>query len=680
MIFISRKVAKICKVATKSRRLCFSFAALSKTLFVFLSLCIVLQARSQKQFSVFDWKADVTLNTYLVQKMHQQYNERRSAFETALSSQEALAQYQRNIKDKIKFLLTTFRRSEKLQSSVTGVIPQDGYRIEKVLYESLADHHVTANLYIPEGDKKFPAVLLFCGHEDASKATPSYQQTAILFAKNGFVVFVIDPVSQSERYQIVDDNGKPLTRGGTTEHTLLNQACTLLGTSLPGYELWDNIRGLDYLVTRKEVDTSRIGCLGNSGGGMQTIYFAGYDERIKVVAPCSYLETREQVLATSGAADGCAQIPNEGKEGLEMDDYLIAAAPKPLLILAGRYDFINYSGTLQAYDELKKVYSVFKQDDKLKLFTFDDGHGISRPKREEAVRWFKKWFYNDERIETNYKEHLLDEKTLYASATGNVNTSYVNEQSIVKSNLRLYDGLTPDRKRFMEKGIDAIRREMVYLFNIDTATNTSAEIKDSVKVAGTTFEKLIIRCAGQVPLPVIYRKSYYGDVKCAIWLNDAGKAKIEDSSSIIHPANKWDEKMEIIIADTRGTGETSDKPEMNDPKYYNKEYRNAMLSLHVGTSLVSQRVTDVLIAVKLAHLPVELNATGVNCIPALIAAVLNNKIVRVNLYNCPSSFRYFLEHPAEKNSYSYVLPGVANFFDIPDLIDLAGKEKITIIQ
>lgn len=166
---------------------------------------------------------------------------------------------------------------------------------------------------------------------------------------------MIDPISQSERVQLTDSDGNSLTRGSTTEHTLLNLSSNLLGTSVAVYELFDNVRGLDYLVSRPEIDAGKIGCIGNSGGAMQAIYFAAFDERVKVFAACSYLASREQTLSTLGAADGCAQIPREGFAQLEMADYLIAAAPKPVLILAGRYDFIDYNATLSSYKDLQRV-------------------------------------------------------------------------------------------------------------------------------------------------------------------------------------------------------------------------------------------------------------------------------------------------------------------------------------
>jgi len=188
------------------------------------------------------------------------------------------------------------------------------YRIENILFESLPEHHVAANIYVPEGKGPFPAVLIFCGHEMTSKATESYRKTAILFAENGFVALVVDPISQGEMVQFTDDYGQRILRGSTTEHTLQNAGGNLVGTGVASYELYDNVRSLDYLISRQEVDAERIGCPGNSGGGTQTAYFVGFDKRIKVAAPCSFIARRERNLELRGAVDGCQHLPYEGRE------------------------------------------------------------------------------------------------------------------------------------------------------------------------------------------------------------------------------------------------------------------------------------------------------------------------------------------------------------------------------
>ena len=176
----------------------------------FFILCLVIstQSFSQKVYNVIDWKPETSLNTFLVQKMHTQYDRRRIVFAKAITTPKNTLQYIKELRQTFRKLIGTLPPAASLNPQVTGVIQQKGYRIEKIVYESFANHHVTASLYIPEGKGPFPAALLFCGHEDVSKATVSYQQTAILFAKNGFVVFVIYPISQGERYQLTDALGK----------------------------------------------------------------------------------------------------------------------------------------------------------------------------------------------------------------------------------------------------------------------------------------------------------------------------------------------------------------------------------------------------------------------------------------------------------------------------------------
>ena len=97
-----------------------------------------------------------------------------------------------------------------LNPRVVGTLQGQGYRVEKVIFESRPAHHVTANIYIPEGAPPFPGVLLPCGHSDNGKAYEDYQRASILLAKNGMAVLCYDPIGQGERYQMLDAQGKPI--------------------------------------------------------------------------------------------------------------------------------------------------------------------------------------------------------------------------------------------------------------------------------------------------------------------------------------------------------------------------------------------------------------------------------------------------------------------------------------
>jgi dienelactone hydrolase len=637
---------------------------------------------AQRSWNVADWKTDATLNAYLVQQMHQQYDARRIALNKALQSKQRMQVYISEARKRYLGLLGEFPVAAPLNPVVHGTIREQGYTIEKLSYESFPSHHVTANLYIPEGKGPFPAVLLFCGHEDISKATPSYQQTAILFARNGFVVLVIDPISQGERHQLTDASGKPLTRGGTSEHTLLNEAANLLGKSSPADELFDNTRSLDYLVTRPEVDTTRIGCLGNSGGGMQTIYFAGYDPRIKVIAPCSYLATRERTMEMTGPADGCAQMPGEGSAQLEFADYLLMAAPKPLMILAGRYDFIDYRGTEDAYKELKKAYTVLGSPDKVELFTYDDGHGISQPKRAAAVAWFCRWLKSGQQVIPETEANIRTSAELNSTSTGQVASGMPGEKNLVKRNLELFASLTEQRAAFATRPTSYKVNRIGSLAGInETDRGVKPESRGTIAEQELVFQKLLVRKTNEPPLPVLLLMPAAKPKQVFVWLPEEGKAKIAVKTDTLKQL--LNEGYAIILADLRGIGETEDRAEFNDPKYYNKEYRNAMQSLHNGRSLAGQRATDVLSIVdmigeisQLKGVPLQVKATGITALAVLHAMLFEKRIEKILLSNTLHSFQTILQQPTERNWYAYVIPGMLAFYDIPDLKKLVGEQRV----
>jgi len=642
----------------------------------------VLTSGAQDRLNVLGWNAESSVNKYLVQKMHLEYQARRLALQNAVESREAAWKYVNNCRNNYLRVLGKLPSRAPLHPLTTNIIKANGYNIESTVFESFEHHHVTANLYLPRGMGPFPAALLFCGHENDGKATESYQKTAILFVKNGFVVLVIDPVSQSERRQLTDSSGVPLVRGGTTEHTLLNAPSNLLGTSMAAYELWDNICGLDYLESRPEVDTAKIGCLGNSGGGMQTLYFMGFDNRVKVGAVCSFLTNRERSYDLAQAFDGCSQIPNEGIAQLEMSDYLIAAAPRPVLILAGRFDFIDYVGTKTAVEEVKQIYTALDRAENISLFTYDDGHGISRPKREAAVTWFRRWLCGDSTHVNETGSEVLPAKELLCTATGQVNSFFKDEITVAQRNLSTFQAFDEKRKSFLHQAPTTIRARIAGLLSVrDLDHSVDVEHVGEVETAGCLWHKVVLRKRDEVPLPLVYSIPVVNPKKLVVWFPSFGKCEFVDSTSLVQ--RYLEEGDALLVCDLRGMGESGDANEFNDPKYYNNEYRNAMLALHIGESLVGERMKDVLTVLDFVandklfqNLSIEMDASGAASLPALHALLFDTTVTELNLHGALRSFKTILQFPAGLNWYSDVVPDVLRFYDIPDIVQLAGAQKI----
>ncbi len=450
---------------------------------------------AQPKYELMDWKTQFTLRTYLIEEMHGQYDLRRTNLKKALSSPTDLKTYQEHCKKQYLDILGGFPEKTEPNPQITKTINLEKYRIENIIFESGPNHHVVANLYIPKTDGPFPAVLIPCGHEMTSKTTVSYQKTAALFALNGFAAMVVDPISQGGRVQFLDEEGKRILRGSTTEHTLLNAGANLVGTNVVTYELTDNVRCLDYLESRPEIDAERFGCIGNSGGGAQTACLAAYDDRIKVAAICSNFASREKNYELDGTADGCQQIPYEGKQLLELADFLIVFAPKPVMILAGRYDFFNYTGTKNAFNELKSAYTVLSAPEKASMFTYDDGHGISKPKREAAVQWFSRWFLNNNSPVAENGLQVLTGDELNCTNTGQVGTRFEDEISVQQLNLLKADELAGNRQDFKEvSSLDEYKMVIKELLAVDEKpVHVNEEFIGADEYAGYTLQKFILR-------------------------------------------------------------------------------------------------------------------------------------------------------------------------------------------
>jgi dienelactone hydrolase len=637
---------------------------------------------SQAEYRSFNWNGDITLLNWLNRQVYYQYRERQKNLSEALNSKEKLNIYKKTLRTKYLKLLGDMPEKTALNPIVTGIIKQNGYRIEKVIYQSFKNHHITANLYIPETKGKHPGVLLFCGHEPTSKSTESYQKTAMLFALNGFVVLVIDPISQSERFQLIDVNGKPLTRGGTTEHSLLNFGSNLLGTSIVSYELFDNLCSLDYLISRPEVDIDLIGCLGNSGGGTQTTYFAAFEDRIKVAAPCSYVSTKARSIELGGMPDGCATLLSEGKEQIEIADYLILFAPKPLLILAGYNDFVDYPGTEEAAQELEKIYNLYGASDKFKLFTADDGHGISLPKREAAVAWFKKWLMGKEEKIIEGDLRILADTSLTCTKTGQVGSSFPEEVNVQNMNLKLFEKFKAQREDFIRNtSSDEQKQKIKEILSI----NNISDKVESEKIGAFQSDfyqvhKYIVRRLSEPPLPCIILTPQNEKIDSVIIIVDeVGKVESVKNSEYIDNIRRANV---LVIPDIRGFGETLPKPDPNEKKFFNKEYRLALTSLHIGKPLLGQRVTDIITIMDfinslplLKGKPISLISKGM-IIPASIhAAVLDERISRLIILDKIFTWKYYLNNLLEKDVYSNVAPGALRYYDLDDLMELLRVRK-----
>ncbi len=218
---------------------------------------------------------------------------KRADYVASLNSLAEWQQYQQKMKATLLDIIGPFPEKTPLNAKIVRTIEKGWYRVEHIVFESQPGFYVTSSLFIPSGIKKgtrAPAVIYCSGHSEDGYRSAVYQHVMLNLVKKGFVVFAFDPVGQGERLEYLDPKtGKSSVGGPTREHSYPGAQAFITGSSQARYMIWDGIRAVDYLITRKEVDPSRIGITGRSGGGTQSSYIAAMDERILAAAPENYL-------------------------------------------------------------------------------------------------------------------------------------------------------------------------------------------------------------------------------------------------------------------------------------------------------------------------------------------------------------------------------------------------------
>lgn len=622
--------------------------------------------------------------SYLMLDVHRSNVARNEELLKAFSSKKEMLHYIEGVKNRLRKIAGDFPERMPLNGKVVGVVKGDGFKVEKIVFESLPGRYVTAHLYLPEKlTQPIPACIEMCGHGLAGKGTGS--NLAVRMVINGIAVMVVDPIAQGERLQLIDEKGHALTRGVTTEHTLLNPAFNLLGSSLAAQEYWDNSRAIDYLQSRTDIDKNRIGAYGFSGGGTQTSYLIGLDERVKVGCVGLFFSNRARTLELQGPSDGCQQIPYEGSEHIEGADFALMMAPKPCIILDGKYDFVDHWGALCGFEELKRCYTVLGYPERVAQYYAEDGHATPLDVQLRLVEWFKKWLIGgDSNSQKKQNVNWLGTDML-CTATGQVNLEYDDAKSIMDETIESMNQFASQRATFIQKDKNVIQQKIQELLGLENTFNDKVEALSTGRSSLREFEeyRYQLNCEGEMPVACVVwvPSTATADSPIEIHLHEQGKAWF--FNDLMKRDAVSDGKI-IIAADFRGVGEMEDPYIYNYTKYWNKEYRIAVTSMHVGRPLMGQRVADMHTLLnfcsqdnKLKQHTITVVADGVYGPVVMHAAILDSRISQAVLSHCLKSWKDYMENPLQRDMYSNVLFGVLKYYDLPDLMQLSeGRVRI----
>jgi cephalosporin-C deacetylase-like acetyl esterase len=628
---------------------------------------------AQEDLSVLESTADRVpprkmLLTYLLAEAQKHFDARRAAV-AALKTPEDVHRRQQQLRAKFIEALGGFPERTPLNARVVGKEQRDGYRIEKVIYESRPHHHVTATLYLPDGRPPFPGVLMPIGHSANGKAADYIQRGSILLAKNSLAVLAYDPIGQGERRQLLDSQGRPAVPSSTSEHTLVGVGALLVGWSTATYRIWDGIRSLDYLAGRPEIDPKRLGCTGCSGGGTLTSYLMALDERIVAAAPSCYITSLERLFATIGPQDAEQNITGQVAFGMEHADYLLLHAPQPTLICAATQDFFDITGTWTTFREAKLTYGLLGHGERVDLVEYNTTHGYPRPQREAVTRWMRRWLLDKDDAPVEPDFLIAKDPELYCTRTGQVLEEFKG-RSVFQLNAERAAELASQRAK--RSGQDDLIREVRRLIALPGPVNPAKRKEVDTRARdGYEVRKLVFDTEPGIVVPALLFTPKAVDGRQPLVLYVHGRGKAEDAGpggaleKLVRAGNR------VLAFDPRGLGETAPAAAPRQPGYFGVDFKETFLALHLNRPLLGQRVQDVL-AVAAAMAPeaaegFHLVGVGAAGPSALHAAALEPRVKQVTLAQSPLSWTAVVQTPITYNQLTNVVPGSLQAYDLPEL-------------
>jgi dienelactone hydrolase len=279
-----------------------------------------------------------------------------------------------------------------LKATVTGALDGDGYRVEKLHYQSIPGLYVTANVYRPSQDDsgaRRPAVLYLCGHSSRGRNgnKTAFQSHGIWLARHGYVCLVVDSLQLGEIAGV--------HHGTYREHRWWWHS---RGYTPAGVECWNGVRGIDYLISRPDVDPERIGVTGISGGGAATFWVAAADDRIKVAVPVSGMADLSSYVGdrvVNGHCD-CMFLYNTFQWPWTQIADLIA--PRPMLFVNSDADRIfPMDANERVIARLERFYSLFGAGERVDALVSVGGHDYRKDIRQAAFRFLNQHLKGDAR-------------------------------------------------------------------------------------------------------------------------------------------------------------------------------------------------------------------------------------------------------------------------------------------
>jgi hypothetical protein len=607
----------------------------------------------------------------------------------ALTTREALEARQRALREHFLGLIGGLPPMDTpLEAQTVGVVEGDGFRIEKVVFQSRPRTYVTCSLYLPDGlDGPRGAVLFLCGHAEQGKQYREYQAVCQYLVKAGLVVLAQDPIGQGERYSYYDRDLKaPIIGPCCPEHDYAGAQCLPVGDSPARYFLHDSMRAIDYLRSRHEVDPDRIGITGNSGGGTQSCLMMLGDPRIAAAAPGTFLMNRETYMRAGGAQDAEQIWPTFTAAGYDHEDVLLAMVPRPALVLAVTDDFFPIEGTRRTVARARRFWDLYGCPESLESAEDQSTHAYTRKLAAVAAGFFAKHLLGKEVDMTTATVTPFPPETLWCTASGQVRAEHEDAAAIFEANLERMQRF--ERQRLAIPAAERRTRALEWLRAKVLKDRRPCDLNPRFYNQGhpqDRWENISVSMGLWWSQEGLFNHGYlFRDVRAPDAALPVTLALWDGGTNCLQPHSAWirsrcEAGRAVLVLDVVGSGVLTPHPlheGFAPDQFYGVLHKFTDDLMWLDDDMAALRTYDVLRALDMiARWPgldagdIRLHASGLQGIYGRLAAPLDPRIRQVEVADGPASYAQWIgaRYYDTRNIKTILLRHMLQYFDLPEL-------------
>ncbi|MFO7636200.1 MAG: hypothetical protein R6W96_02720 [Clostridia bacterium] len=538
-----------------------------------------------------------------------------------------------------------------------------GFRVENVYFESFRGWFVNATVYLPPKKGRYPGIVCPTGH--SAKTFPNYVRSNQILAKNGFITVSFDPPGMKGEHQ------------GGNDHFDDGALGFLSGFWSNAFFVYDAIRCLDYLETRKDVCTENgFGITGVSGGGHTSLYASLLDDRITALAPvCCISDNRKVTFKDFYTLCPETLAPGFLREGLDNKAFIELSAPKPCLVVAGRQDEVfDHKLAEKTIGKAKRAYGFYGRKDHLGFFLDEEaGHEYNAKMASRVAEFFN----------LHLKKTALAGKEgepLFFPPSKSLLCHPPDTASMFSVNLEKLQNIptVPDPEKLVETF--CLTKEDLHVFDFH---------KEIRWVHSLTKRVYGYPDGYKVPALVLERVSEPSK-ELLVFCDDKGKwSGLENNGFLTRAAGflsreQMTGEKTVISLDLSGFGELEPEPSAYDLADWNKKARVlSYASILLGDSILGKRARELYAILahardKEGHGKMTVGGRGKAALAVLVACFVHGDIDEVVLMDMPVGFASVAAHVPSIYLPDIVFHDAPGTFDIPALVN--GIKNVVLVN